>query len=510
MKKNIYIVLFLIFLPFLLFGRNLKDVLTPDEAEWLDSHRNSIDVLFGYEDPPQAYTDIDGNYTGIFVDVMRLIESELGQSFRFRMFSSWSELIGYAERSGNFIIVGITPTAERTGFLSFSEVIFSRPHVVIQRKGSGFESPADLAGLKVAYIDGYVVGDFLDRAFPDFEPVGVKDNYEGLSRLSSGEFDAMVTSSGYAAYYIPQYELINLEVAFDVGFDADIAAACSVSEPLFASVLRKAVSALDPEDIDRIIRKWIIYEGRDVDKMRLFLRVLTIILSASALIILIVSLWLWSLRRTVDAQTKEIRREVEQKEALIQEIHHRVRNSFNIMSALIDLEREGITSLEEALIVLEKLEKRIDSMSLIHQNLYNEDDFSRIDMSGYLTTLQEKYSEEGSGCCFESDCVLMDINTAVPFGMLVNEIIHLFYRLASLDGRSADVFLSLSTSEEDSVLVIEDPGADMGEYSNLPDIKFSWLLIEHLTEQLGAAAETSSDGSGRFRLRMKNSELFSC
>lgn len=92
--------------------------------------------------------------------------------------------------------------------------------------------------------------------------------------------------------------------------------------------------------------------------------------------------------RTVDIQLKN---NLKEKEILLKEIHHRVKNNLNVIISLLNMQRRYIRTKEDALKAVDEIRNRIFSMSLVHAKLYKSDNFSRIDMKDYIETIIRHY-----------------------------------------------------------------------------------------------------------------------
>ncbi|MCH7940018.1 MAG: PAS domain S-box protein, partial [Candidatus Marinimicrobia bacterium] len=123
-----------------------------------------------------------------------------------------------------------------------------------------------------------------------------------------------------------------------------------------------------------------------------------------------------------------IRRSLAEKEVLLKEIHHRVKNNLQIITSLLHLQAEGIND-QAAISLLEESRSRVQAMALLHENLYNAEDLATIDTREYVTKLTSYLCQtyNGSGRGFELltkvDDLHLDIDTAIPLGLVINELV---------------------------------------------------------------------------------------
>lgn len=217
----------------------------------------------------------------------------------------------------------------------------------------------------------------------------------------------------------------------------------------------------------------------------------------------IASILLFVFIKAVDIRTASLEFELAEKNVFIREIHHRVKYNFNIMSTLINIQDEQIKTLDDAHRCLADLNSRIKSMSLIHDKLYDADDISRIDMASYFEQLgfqlKAQFPDDASQALrFESEPVFLGINTAVPCGLLVNEILFLSMSFAKISGKSLDMKVVMKEIDDGYSLLITDNGLDMRKWPAVQDVDFSIMLIHQLSGKLNAGLDISYDEGNRY------------
>ena len=155
-----------------------------------------------------------------------------------------------------------------------------------------------------------------------------------------------------------------------------------------------------------------------------------------------------------------------EKEWLLKEIHHRVKNNLQIVMSLLNSQSAYIDN-EPALTAIHDSQHRVHAMSLIHQKLYNSENLSSIDMSIYIRELVSYLSESfvtGQRIRFELnvDSLELDVSQAVPLGLILNEAITNAIKYAFPDGRNGIISISLSRASGDQYLLsISDNGIGM-------------------------------------------------
>lgn len=186
-----------------------------------------------------------------------------------------------------------------------------------------------------------------------------------------------------------------------------------------------------------------------------------------------------------------IARSLDEKDTLLREIHHRVKNNLAVVGSLLHFHAMQLES-ERDVEVLEGLRRRIHAMSLVHDRLYRLPNVARIEFGDYVRLLVAELcrgsSSSGAAVSVESDELQLPIETALPLGQITCELVTNVLKYAFVDGRSGSARISVRREGERGCLVVEDEGV------GLPDDfdpercgSFGWLLIRSLVRQLGGS-----------------------
>jgi PAS domain S-box-containing protein len=185
-----------------------------------------------------------------------------------------------------------------------------------------------------------------------------------------------------------------------------------------------------------------------------------------------------------------------EKEILLREIHHRVKNNMQIISSLFNLQAGHIKD-EDARRMLKEGQLRIRSMALVHEKLYQSHDLAKIDFAGYVRSLADHlfqfFSVEAGRIRLETDMahVHLDINSAVPCGLLVTELITNALKHAFPGERKGVVGIRLSRREDGTVeLRVADDGIGFPEAVDFRQTEsFGLQIVNLLVGQLEATIE---------------------
>jgi PAS domain S-box-containing protein len=201
-----------------------------------------------------------------------------------------------------------------------------------------------------------------------------------------------------------------------------------------------------------------------------------------------------------------LREALKEKNLLLKEIHHRVKNNLQIISSLLNLQRRYIRDPEDAKLFLDS-QMQVRSMALVHEHLYQSDRISRIEIRSYLQTLCENLFEaygaytRGVNLKFQVEEVTFDLNTATPLGLLVNELVSNSLKYAFPGQQGGNISVQLDTSQDTCTLVVADDGVGLPE--NFPIDRSETLgyqLIVALVEQLEGTLETLPWKGTAFRI----------
>jgi PAS domain S-box-containing protein len=211
-----------------------------------------------------------------------------------------------------------------------------------------------------------------------------------------------------------------------------------------------------------------------------------------------------------DRKQKEerIQAALREKDTLLGEIHHRVKNNLQVVHSLLDLQGDLVTD-EKILGILRESQNRIKSMALIHQTLYESKDFVQVDFSTFLEslapTLISSYGMDAErvSLVIEAAEVLLPINAAIPCGLVVNELISNALKHAFPAGRRGEIRIELAPEPDGrAMLSVSDDGVGIAEdYDLTRTTTLGLQLVALLTDQLGGEIEIQRSNPTRFILR---------
>ena len=194
---------------------------------------------------------------------------------------------------------------------------------------------------------------------------------------------------------------------------------------------------------------------------------------------------------------------VDEKEVLLKEIHHRVKNNLQVITSLLSLQSNFIED-SRAKALFRFSQYRINSMAMIHEMLYKSQNISKIDFGSYATKLIEglimsmKGTDHNIEFKTEIPEISLNIDTAIPLGLLINEIITNSLKYGISEDLHLKLHLNIKRSKQNNyVMLIGDNGSGFDETINFRDTNSLGLtLIHKLTIQLQGTIEMDSKSSG--------------
>jgi two-component sensor histidine kinase len=195
-----------------------------------------------------------------------------------------------------------------------------------------------------------------------------------------------------------------------------------------------------------------------------------------------------------------LRSALEEKTALLKEVHHRVKNNLQIVSSLLNLQVRGVKN-DVALETLRDTQGRIRAMALLHETLYRESNAGRVNCSIYFSHLCahlcRAFGQMGERVRVRTEIATMElgIDVAIPCGLIINELVSNSFKHAFPDGRRGEIMVRLHIEAEGRiVLSVGDdgiglpPGADYQQNSTL-----GAKLVTGLAKQIAGTLEVKSD-----------------
>lgn len=231
-----------------------------------------------------------------------------------------------------------------------------------------------------------------------------------------------------------------------------------------------------------------------------------IIIIASFLLVIVLILY----RNHQNNQKKSALLETQnkEKEFLLKEIHHRVKNNLEIVSSLLALQSAQLTD-ANAVNVLHESQNRVHSMSMIHQKLYQGTNLSTIEMNDYFhnlgTHVLDSFGmEEQVNLVYLVKTLELDVDTAIPLGLIVNELLTNAMKYAFPDKRKGEMKLVLEKKDKELLyLEVSDDGIGQNRNEKTKGTGFGMQLVNLLCRQLQGEMNHSTKNGSRISFEFK-------
>ena len=194
---------------------------------------------------------------------------------------------------------------------------------------------------------------------------------------------------------------------------------------------------------------------------------------------------------------EQIQKSLREKESLLREIHHRVKNNLQVISSLLNLQSEYAKN-EDSLRLFNESQNRISTIALIHEQLYRSEELAEINMENYIRDLTSNLLTVFEDSCSKvevnvmAEDIAVNIDTAIPCGLIINELFSNSLKHAFVDPEHEDehtvanlITVIFQMQEDQLVLMVEDNGVGLPEELNFRDTESLGLqLVCTLTDQI--------------------------
>ncbi|MFT6922235.1 MAG: two-component sensor histidine kinase/tetratricopeptide (TPR) repeat protein [Crocinitomicaceae bacterium] len=214
----------------------------------------------------------------------------------------------------------------------------------------------------------------------------------------------------------------------------------------------------------------------------------------------------------LNAQKISIEKSEKEKSTLLKELHHRVKNNLQIVSSLLNLQKENVKD-EAAKGAFTEGQNRIEAMAMIHRYLYSTDELTDIELGEYFTQLVQSiaysygYAKDKVAIEFDITEANIDVDIAIPLGLVANELVSNVFKHAIKETENPTLYVGLHSGKE-LILQINDNGAGIpGGLKENKSSSFGLSLINSLAKQMKATLEYTYDNGSKIRMTIPKSSL---
>ena len=209
---------------------------------------------------------------------------------------------------------------------------------------------------------------------------------------------------------------------------------------------------------------------------------------------------------------QKINSSLKEKENLLKEIHHRVKNNMQIISSLLNLQTQYVDG-KETVDVLKESQNRVKSMAMIHEKIYLSKDLTHINFVDYIQSLVSNlfysYNIEKNRIkpVLDIDNVNLNMETAVPCGLIISELVSNSLKYAFPDKMKGKIYISLKSKEDKYELVVCDNGIGIKKELDFYHLEsLGLLLVKNLTEQIEGRIDVNLSHGTEFKISFKELE----
>ena len=220
--------------------------------------------------------------------------------------------------------------------------------------------------------------------------------------------------------------------------------------------------------------------------------------------------------KKVQSKNLKLKKSLDKNETLMKELHHRVKNNLQVISSLLNLQSYNIED-PSALSAVKEGKNRVKSIALIHQKLYQTNNLSEVNFSDYINELTVylknifRNPDQNIIINIERSEVMLDIDTAVPLGLIINELVSNSFKYAFKNKTEGNITISISyidKTRQKLKLIVNDNGIGLPENLDIEETSSLGLkLVTMLTKQLDGEVYYENNNGASFNIEISNTDL---
>jgi two-component sensor histidine kinase/ABC-type amino acid transport substrate-binding protein len=465
--------------------------------------------------PPYEFTNRKGESDGFNVELLLAVGKIMGFTPDISL-GLWSEVKTELFEGRIDMLSGMFFSKDRARKVDFSTPFIIVTHSLFVRRSSSIRSLDDLKGKRVLVEDGDIMHEWARKHLPKSTIVSVKNQGMALRRLAAGKEDCALLGKLNGLYNANRYSLGNIEAVGPPILPRRYCIAVPKGREELLARINEGLSILKHTgEYDAIYEKWFGVYDRTPFPMAVFVWTLIFLAVAG----LAVAVWNWSLRRLVTAKTlllnqellqhsrtekalkrieEDLRTSLQEKDVLLKEIHHRVKNNLQIISSLLALQMDQLDS-HEIRVMFTECQRRITSMALVHEELYQSKSLAQVNIAEYVRKLVASFnmplrSVEGKVTFdVEVEEFSLPVHKAIPCGLILNELITNSLKHAFPDG-GGTLTIRASLKQNKATLTIRDDGPGFPpDFQPERSSGLGMQLVTGLTSQLGGTFTAKND-----------------
>lgn len=203
---------------------------------------------------------------------------------------------------------------------------------------------------------------------------------------------------------------------------------------------------------------------------------------------------------------------IEQKEILLGEVHHRVKNNLQLINSIVELQAIDLQN-DKAADVLVDIQKRINAIAELHQFLYQGEDVEKVEVNQYLNSLVEglkrSFKQNQKTVKINTNIIKLDLDvkTAVPLGLIVNEMVTNSLKYAFKEIDKPEIKIKLFKNKNQLILIVNDNGIGINE-NDKKSVSFGMKMVKSLCRQLKAKMQIESNNGTKHTFTIERFKIY--
>ncbi|MBL4709348.1 MAG: tetratricopeptide repeat protein [Flavobacteriales bacterium] len=358
------------------------------------------------------------------------------------------------------------------------------------------------------FSDMNLIVDFAQKAYNLSDELGL---YKNKSESAALLFKLLskLGKEKQAIYYVNEHLIIQ-----DSLFSTEKINALTETQTKYETEKKELEIQLLEKDLK--IKNSSIKQVQTKERQKTFLLMATLIILTLSVIFSIFTYRLFKQKKkaneTLESKNNVISIQKEEREMLLKEIHHRVKNNLQVISSLLDIQSQDISD-KQALSAVEDGQSRVKAMALIHEKLYQNKEIGEIVFEDYVNQLIKQLSavyalSNRANFKIKGNSIVLDIDTAIPIGLILNELISNAFKYAFVDIDLAQLDIELlEQAEGEYLLTVKDNGKGLPEDFQVNKAKSLGLrLVHRLSRQLYGKVEYNYEQGANFRIEFKDTQ----
>lgn len=289
----------------------------------------------------------------------------------------------------------------------------------------------------------------------------------------------------------------------------------SLKDSVFTQETKKQIASMESQQALEKSNKEIALKNLELEKEKGKKKIVLLILTLIVITTFAITLAYLIIRgknKLLNRSEKEIKENLYEKELLLSEVHHRVKNNLQLVSSMLDLQQKYLKD-EEAINAINNSKNRVQSMALIHQTLYQNGKYGYVDTRDYITkvvnvVLNSFNNGSDIKISYDLDSIRLLLDYAIPLGLITNELITNAMKYAFVNRKEGKIFVEFKKEGSNLILRVGDDGIGVDESQMIEAKSFGLKLIKSLCRQVEAEFLVKNENGTKVVLIIRNFKLY--